>query len=244
MIKIDKEIKTALENASMRYGTVYELSKVIGVSHSTVLFWLNGRTKFISGDVWYEKLHPLLKPYLPSPGISKTPPYWAFSYSSQSQAELSSAKNMSSVPIISFAQAAGFDRILNPIDDFARDCADDFAHFACEIKKGYFALRVEGDSMSPEFCHGTVLLVAGGEYCQAGDISVAKITGNGQVVVKKFMRHGDLFRLESINPTGQSFEWNRENDRNFVEWIYPVVEAKIDLRRNKTAKADEQYMQI
>ncbi|QSH41496.1 XRE family transcriptional regulator [Lentisphaerota bacterium ZTH] len=145
------------------------------------------------------------------------------------EASLVKPGTMQEVPVISFAQAATYEPALEPIDDFAVGCADHFELFKSEIKPGYFALDVEGDSMSPEFPHGTTLLVAGGEYPQRGDIVAAKLR-SGQVVVKKYYRKNNIIYLESENPSGKNFEWHCKSDPNYIVWMYPVIEANINLR--------------
>jgi len=145
---------------------------------------------------------------------------------------LQPASPLVTVPVISFAQAAGYEPALEPIDDYAKGCSDETALFSREVKPGYFALNVEGDSMSPEFPHGTVILVAGGEFPERGDIVVAKLR-DGQVVVKRYFRHNNMITLESINPDGRNFQWHCKADPGFIQWMYPVLEATINLRRRR-----------
>ncbi|MCP3966649.1 MAG: helix-turn-helix domain-containing protein [Lentisphaerae bacterium] len=140
-------------------------------------------------------------------------------------------EEMKEVPVISFAAAKSYDPALEPFNDFARDCSDETTTFS-EVKEGFFALKVEGHSMSPEFPHGTKLLVAGGQYPCRGDIVVAKLS-TGDVVVKKYSRKNNIIRLESENPEGQNFEWNCKEEPGYVIWMYPVMEANIDLRARR-----------
>ena len=135
------------------------------------------------------------------------------------------------VPVLSFAQAAGYEPAIEPFDDFARDCSDETAMFT-EARPGFFALRVEGDSMSPEYPNGTILLVAGGEYPQRGDIVVAKLS-TGQVVVKRYSRKDNIIKLESENPSGMNFSWHCKEDPGYVLWMYPVIEVTLKLRSRR-----------
>jgi SOS-response transcriptional repressor LexA len=139
--------------------------------------------------------------------------------------------DMIDVPVLSFAQAAGYEPAIEPFDDFARDCSDEAAMFT-EARPGFFALRVEGDSMSPEYPNGTILLVAGGEYPQRGDIVVAKLN-SGQVVVKRYSRKDNVIKLESENPNGMNFSWHCKEDSGFVLWMYPVIEVTLKLRNRR-----------
>jgi SOS-response transcriptional repressor LexA len=145
--------------------------------------------------------------------------------------EVKISEDLHEVPVISFAQAAGYEPALEPFDDFARDCSDEKALFR-NIKPGYFALDVDGDSMSPEYPHGSILLVAGGEYPQRGDVVVAKLR-DGQVVVKTYSRKDSVIKLQSENPDGMNFSWNCKEDPGFVQWMYPVIEVTIKLRTRR-----------
>lgn len=138
---------------------------------------------------------------------------------------------LTDVPVLSFAQAAGYEPAIEPFDDFARGCSDETALFT-ETRPGFFALRVEGDSMSPEYPNGTILLIAGGEYPQRGDVVVAKLR-SGQVVVKKYSRKDNVISLESENPNGMNFNWHCKEDPGFVMWMYPVIEVTLKLRNRR-----------
>ncbi|OGV48173.1 MAG: hypothetical protein A2X49_09090 [Lentisphaerae bacterium GWF2_52_8] len=236
-MKITDEIKTALREAVEASGNVLQFSKRIGVAHSTILFWLSGKTSNINDGIWRERLRPALFPYMKKKVYEIFPgePLTVASEESSKYATrvVSAASRMNEVPVISFAQAAGFDPALEPIDDFAKGCSDETALFSTELRPGCFALSVEGDSMSPSFPAGTILLVAGGEFAERGDIVVAKIRETGQVVVKKYSRRDGIINLESLNPNGQSFEWNCKENKGYVEWMYPVLEANINLRKRR-----------
>jgi SOS-response transcriptional repressor LexA len=232
MKEIDESIKAALRDAAVEFGSVLKLSREFGVSHSTVLFWNSGRTKRIDGDVWRDKVYPVIAPYLKSRNggrlsAKERPGRWR-------EMALGVAPMLHEVPVIGLAQAAGFDPVIEPFEAYARGCGSGTALFTTAPKPGYFALKVEGASMEPEFPEGTLILVAGGEFVQDGDIVVARIRESGQVVIKRHQHGGEgAFRLESLNPGGACFEWERGRDRGFLEWMHPVVEAKVDLRARR-----------
>lgn len=136
-----------------------------------------------------------------------------------------------SVPVLSFAQAAGFEPAIEPINDFLNNHSDTQEPFA-NVKPGYFALQITGDSMSPEYPDGTVILVAGGEFPQRGDIVAAKLS-SGEVVVKLYHRKDNVVSLTSINPAGKNFQWHIKENPGYAVWIFPVVEAKINIRRRR-----------
>jgi len=236
-MNLTPEIKEAIRKAIDLHGNVTQFAKHLGIAHSTVLFWLSGKTTQVSGRLWAQKLRPSLMPFLGASVFADRPLnktfFQAREESSSYGEELSTVSKMHEAPVISFAQAAGFDPAIEPIDCYAKDCADDTAIFANEVKPGYFAIRVEGDSMCPDFPPGTVLLIAGGEYPQRGDTVVAKIRESGQVVVKSYVRKDNTIRLESMNQGGKSFEWDCKDNPGFLDWMYPVLEANIDLRAKR-----------
>jgi SOS-response transcriptional repressor LexA/DNA-binding Xre family transcriptional regulator len=137
------------------------------------------------------------------------------------------------IPVISFCQAASYDVTAEPIDAFLKDCSDETIDCTIEPRNGYFALRVEGDSMSPVLPDGTIVYVAGGEYPERGDLVAAKIRETGQVVVKKYHRKDNVIRLESINPAGNNFEWHSKEQFGYAEWMYPVIEYVVQARKQR-----------
>lgn len=240
-MKINEQILKAIERAVEESGNAYQLSLKLGISHSTVLFWLSGKTRNINGDIWFNRLEPILRKHLREIAPDVKYPVASISLAEdhipyKAQNEVTALPHMNEAPVISFAQAAGFDPALEPFDEFAKGCSSETAIFANEVKGGYFALRVEGDSMSPEFPQGTVILVAGGEFPQRGDTVVAKIRSTGQVIVKQYSRKDNLIHLDSINPDGQNFEWNCKENPGYLDWMYPVIEANINLRKQRWAR--------
>ena len=242
-MNLTPEIKEAIKKAIDLHGNVTQFAKHLGIAHSTVLFWLSGKTTEVSGRLWAQKLRPALLPFLGATAFIDRPLNKSFfqareevvGYGAQTAASLgiSSASGLHEATVISFAQAASFDPAIEPIDCYAKDCGEDSAIFANEVKPGYFAIKVEGESMCPDFPPGSVLLVAGGEYPQRGDTVIAKIRSNGQVVVKTYLRKDNIIQLESINPSGKNFEWNCKDNPGFLDWMYPVLEANIDLRAKR-----------
>ena len=231
MKEIDESIKEALRDAALESGSVLKLSRKFGVSHSTVLFWGNGRTRRIDGDVWRYKVFPVIEPYLRRRGGVRLalggPASYGRGVSGFPPASLHE------VPVIGLNQAGGFDPALEPFDSYARSCGRGTAFFATEPKAGCFALRVEDGGMEPDFPDGTLLLVAGGEFVESGDIVLARVRASGQVIIKRHVCEGEMVRLEALNPAGLAFAWNKNKERGFLEWMHPVIEAKVDLRSRK-----------
>ena len=63
-MKITPDIKESIKKAIDLHGNVTLFAKHLSIAHSTVLFWLSGKTTEISGKVWAQKLRPALVPWL------------------------------------------------------------------------------------------------------------------------------------------------------------------------------------
>ena len=168
----------------------------------------------------------------PSDSPGSTPPFPGTVHPPHEVAMVEQSR-LKQIPIMGFAQAAGYDPALEPIVDFVRNNSDETAEFLIDgPTDGYFALTVDGDSMSPEYPHGTRLLVAGNEYPQRGDVVVALLR-TGQVIVKDYWRKNNIITLSSENQNGQNFEWNCKEDPGYVLWMKPVIKVELDLRRRR-----------
>ena len=137
------------------------------------------------------------------------------------------------VPVLSIAHAAMFDPCLEPINDYAKGCADEYREFSL-AKPGYFAVRIEGDSMYPEIKGGDIALVAGGELPQRGDYVVAKIK-TGELVCKEYHRKDNVITLISLNDGGKEYSWNCKEEPGCY-WMYPVVQIISEPRRRRWEK--------
>lgn len=208
---MNKQLRIALERYFQETGTTArELAQEVGVTESTVSRWRSG-----SHGAWRRheaKLRAILGDRLPAkPG--------------------GHAVRWENVPVLGMASAAGYDPAAEPIEDYAIGQADEYSTWPTEhVRPGVFCLRVDGDSMSPEYPDGTLLLVSGTELPQPGDVAVARL-GGGEVVVKTYAREGSVVRLTSINPQGRSYQIDLRTDPHGLTWIYPVRHALLNYRR-------------
>lgn len=63
-MKITPSIAAAIRRAIDYYGNPSQLANRIGVAHSTVFFWISGKTSSISGKLWQSKIRPVLAPFM------------------------------------------------------------------------------------------------------------------------------------------------------------------------------------
>lgn len=101
-----------LRRAAEDLGSQSELARRAGIGKQHISKYIRGDIKKMEKETW-EKLAPHIRPYLP-PGflpVREEGAPWS--------AEVSPAPEMKSIPVISIAQAAGFDCTLEPFDDYA-----------------------------------------------------------------------------------------------------------------------------
>lgn len=68
-----------------------------------------------------------------------------------------------------------------------------------ECSSETFALRVDGDSMQPEFNHGVIIIVDPERAVKPGDFVIAKYDGDNEATFKKYVKDGSGFSLMPLN---------------------------------------------
>lgn len=99
------------------------------------------------------------------------------------------------VPLISSVQAGHWTHaadLLQPGEAY------DWIETGVTVRPHTFALRVTGDSMEPEFAHGTIVIVEPEMDAHPGDYVVAK-NGDEEAVLKKLVRDGADLYLVPLN---------------------------------------------
>lgn len=102
-------------------------------------------------------------------------------------------KTLKSVPVLGYVRAGmpteATQEVLGYEDVYLRDCDSD----------DYFALRIQGDSMSPRMMEGDIVIVKRQFDCENGDICVAMVNG-GETTVKKLLKKDMGIILMPLNP--------------------------------------------
>ncbi len=149
--------------------------------------------------------------------------------------EISNIKSrILSFPIISDAAAATVNTSYFPVGEYARTYAEDYVSFTkgCE---GDFVIRVIGDSMSPWYPPGTLLLVRPNAVLRNGDRVIAILT-DGTILFKLFAEDDSSFYLLSENrQNGKDYKFAK-NDFNGVRAMYLVIQSMRDERALDDAK--------
>lgn len=78
--------------------------------------------------------------------------------------------------------------------------------------KQYFALKVRGDSMSPEYLDGDVIILRKASDCDSGKDCAVMVDGN-DATFKRVRKQGTSIVLQPLNP-------------NYNPWVYSNEEVK------------------
>jgi SOS-response transcriptional repressor LexA len=93
----------------------------------------------------------------------------------------------------------------------------------------YFGLKIQGDSMYPEYLEDDTVVIRKQSSCDSGD-DCAVMVNDTDATLKKVRLYEDGLELEAINPMYGKKKFNNEEVRNLPVSILGVV---VELRRKK-----------
>ena len=228
-MKITPEIIHALQKSIDHHGNVTQFAKSLGIAHSTVLFWLSGKTTEINGRIWAQKLRPELTPFLEQE--TAIPP-GLFPYQlGEPRGEYSRTfhpDRRERMPVIPRERIAELDITIEPVREFVERIAPEktFA-FATPLKDSYFAVEFP----VPHLPFKLAMLIASGEYPRQGDVILAKLREKERIVAGKFFKENDTLTMELLFPAErEKLTWNFREHPGYLCWIFPIVEIQSDLR--------------
>lgn len=134
-------------------------------------------------------------------------------------------KEMRRVPVIGFAQAAGFVPTIGSISSYLDEIGE--TEEWADAEEGCFLMRVEGRSMLPLLHPGSMLYVNTTKFPGRGDLVVAMLADLDLPIVKYYRRAKNIVYLESVNrEEGQDYEISLEHQPGRLAWVFPVQEIK------------------
>ena len=241
-MKITPDIIAAINRATDYYGNVSQVAKNMGVAHSTVLFWLSGKTTSISGHLWAGKIRPVLAPFLDPARLDQMvpismrdntfPEYHLNSNKANKESQNPGEKNadMHLAKILSFQDLMQLDPALDPIDEYVNNHCCGTTYFVKKIQSGFFAIKID-KKYAGYFPVNTELLVAAAQYPKKGDIVIARIHGQNDLILGKYNRIDDKITLKPLNGE-KTLSWDCRVNKGFLDWLYPLLEARIDLSQD------------
>ncbi len=179
-----------------------------------------------------EKLQEKIKKINTPVNNTKEPHPFQNQEQTESNAKPIPSSQIRMIPVISMASAASYEPAYDPFNDFIENNKLKETIYVGDLAEGVAAIEIEGDSMAPKFPNGTIILFSIKEYPQRGDYVVARMADNG-IVFKEYFRKDNVIELRSINPEGKNFKWHIKEDPGYCFFMWPVLEAKINLRHQR-----------
>ena len=186
--------------------TLEELGNKVGVGKSTVRKWENGMIANMKRD-------KILKV---AEALNTTPAYlmgW-------DEAKEEPKKKGVKIPVLGRVAAGVPIEMIEDVLDY-EEITEDMA------KHGeYFALKIQGDSMTPRIWNNDVVIVRQQDDAENGDIVIAAINGD-DAVCKRLQKYNDGIALISLNPVYDPI-YLKENeiDEKPVRILGKVVELR------------------
>lgn len=230
MRRIDGVIRKSLKDAVAYYGGFLGVSRRLGISHSTVVFWISGKTKHINSDLWRGRVYYLLEPFLRKnlPEATEQEVYLRYFDSLFSDY---SGKMISDIPVVPASSLLSYEPMFESMNSFAAANSRGRMNYLGECGRKYFAVLFDPS----EFCFclsSRVLFVCQeNERAKSEDSVLVKVAGCEKVLVRCFRCNGRNVCLDSLNGSaGSEFEWRMEEEKHGIEWMFPVVWLKVVCR--------------
>ncbi|MBP5585994.1 MAG: hypothetical protein J6Y92_06540 [Lentisphaeria bacterium] len=227
---ITEAIQNAIRDAISKCGSSLSFSRLIGVSHTTVAYWLSGRTRKINSTVW-DNLLPVIREFLESGGDKSV------SYPSEPEAAGGPAYVLrenyagrycvppnTSAPLLQLDDLKNFDPQIDSIEEIVRKKSRRVVTFTSAVQSGFFAVEVD-KKRSGFFPTGTRLLLRGLDAPRDGDTVLVRFRGKKEYIFALYSRKDDDVVLTPLQDDAPEHRISREDFHNVCCWIVPVREA-------------------
>lgn len=247
-MKITPQILAAVQQAVEYYGNTSQVAKAMGIAHSTVFFWLKGKTSSMSGKLWQSRIRPVLAPFLQNEATSGSVKYNTGTYSqeqplvlredggnyqvyngSSGQRDEVDTKETDMLAVVKYSALDQFDPSAESVRKFLKQNEIDQQQHAGISSKTHFVVRLANEYRSA-FLPGTDLLIRADEYPDNHRIVLARLRLTGEVVLGRYVRSGNVIKIISLQENAPEISWNCMEELGYTLWCYQVLEAKLDLR--------------
>ena len=186
--------------------TLEELGNKVGVGKSTVRKWENGMIANMKRD----------KILNVAEALNTTPAYLMGWDETKEEPKKKGVK----IPVLGRVAAGVPIEMIEDVLDY-EEITEDMA------KHGeYFALKIQGDSMTPRIWNNDVVIVRQQDDAENGDIVIAAINGD-DAVCKRLQKYNDGIALISLNPVYDPIYLKKDElDEKPVRILGKVVELR------------------
>ncbi len=240
-MKITPQIIKALERAADYYGNTSQVAKAMGIAHSTVFFWMQGKTKSMSGKLWQERIRRVLLPFM-NPALQDEQAYIIPPVQDENDANDScmmhdqpgaiyvADKGMENIaPVVQLADLNLLDPTLEPIEDFLEQHSVGRCRFTQTVPRMGFGINIEFRELC-RIAPNLTFLALPGRYPENNSLVVARIQKTGQVVVRRYLREDNKISLLPVLPGKETpISWDMRKSFGYLLWMFPLTEAVADL---------------
>ena len=226
---ITESIRNAIEAAIKKSGSVLSFARTVGVSHTTVKYWVNGRTRKINGTVWQNVL-PLIGENL-DPSETMSYPYSSAAAAGtncvlreQSAWYGAGPVQKASVPLLRLADLVDFDPQIDPIEGIIREKSKATASFTSAVMPGHFAVEVEDDK-NGFFPAGTRLLLLWPDAPGDGDTVLVKLRDKKEFLFAVYTRKANEIVLAPLRKRCAKRTIPKDSFHNVCSWMVSIREA-------------------
>ena len=224
---ITESIQNAILAAVRKSGSLLSFSHSVGVSHTTVSFWLNGRTRKINPTVW-QNLLPLISEFLdPSESISYPRGAVAAGDAGFVIREHSAGYagiGRTSAPLLRLTDLVDFDPQIDSLEEVLREKSTSSVAFTSAVRPGYFAVEI-GRNQSGFFPAGTRLLLCWPDAPGNGDTVLVKLREKKEFLFAVYTRKAGEVVLAPLQGCGRKRVIPRAEFHNVCVWIVSIREA-------------------
>ena len=232
---ITETIRQAIITAIEQSGSTLNFARSVGVSHTTVAYWLKGRTRKINPTIW-NNLLPLIGGYLGDIGTGPEPSYRYPTSTSSSQPKYvlrersatssiydAPSKELNTAPLFDFSDLEDYDPSFDSLEWLARERARGQATFTMTVVPNEFAVEVD-EKHAGFFPAGTRLLIQNDTPVD-GEVVLVKLRENNQFLFARYGRSAGSVTLTPLQKGVKKLTLSREEFHGVCSWIATVREA-------------------
>ena len=229
---ITDPIRQAIIAAVKHSGSSLSFARSIGVSHTSVLYWIKGRTRKINSTNW-NNLLPLIEGYLgdaakesfiyptfrPAPPLVFHEPPPASRYGERPR--MGTGRN---APLFHFDDLADFDPAFDTVECLAEEKARGLAKFTTFVPPGQFAVEVD-EKHAGYFPPKTTVLIGWREVPKDGETVLVKLREKCRFLFARYGRQNGTVTLTPLQKGARKITMSKEAFHSACAWIAPVREA-------------------
>ena len=232
---ITETIRQAIITAIEQSGSALSFARSVGVSHTTVAYWLKGRTRKINPTIW-NNLLPLIGGYLGDIGIGPESAYRYPTPTSSSQPKYVlrerpaapsfydvSSPDLNSAPLFDFSDLADYDPAFDSLEWLTRERARGQAKFTMTVVSNMFAVEVDAKHAG-FFPEGTRVLVQNDAPVD-GEVVLVKLREKNRFLFARYGRNATSVTLAPLQKGVKKLTLSREEFHGVCSWIATVREA-------------------